>query len=169
MMSATDDLLEHNRAYARDFARGDLAAPPRLRVAVLACMDARLDTSRSLGLHEGDAHVIRNAGGIVTEDAIRSLAISQHLMGTEEIMLVHHTRCGMQSFSREEFDERMDKIAGQRPPWSAGCFDDVEQDVRDSIAKLKASPFILHKGSIRGFVYEVETGRLREVEAGDGA
>ncbi len=169
MVSATDDLLEHNRAYARDFARGDLAAPPRLRVAVLACMDARLDMSRSLGLHEGDVHVIRNAGGIVTDDAIRSLAISQHLMGTEEIMLVHHTRCGMMSFSRQEFGERMENVAGERPRWSAGGFGDLEQDVRDSIAKLQASPFILRKGSIRGFVYEVENGRLREVEPGDGA
>ncbi|MEJ7784568.1 MAG: carbonic anhydrase [Solirubrobacteraceae bacterium] len=163
-MSATDDLLDHNRAYARDFARGDLAAPPRLRVAVLACMDARLDMSRSLGLHEGDVHVIRNAGGLVTDDAIRSLAISQHLMGTEEIMLVHHTRCGMQSFSRQEFGERMDRVAGQRPRWSAGGFDDLEGDVRESIEKLQASPFILHKESIRGFVYEVENGLLREVE-----
>jgi len=167
MVSATDDLLEHNRTYARDFARGDLEAPPRLRVAVLACMDARLDLSRSLGLQEGDVHVIRNAGGLVTEDAIRSLAISQHLMGTEEIMLVHHTRCGMHSLSSEEFGERMERVAGERPRWSAGGFDDVEQDVRDSIAKLQASPFILHKHSIRGFVYEVESGRLREVDPED--
>lgn len=158
-----DDLLDHNRAYARDFARGDLPAPPRLRVAVLACMDARLDMSRILGLHEGDVHVIRNAGGIVTDDAIRSLAVSQHVLGTEEIMLIHHTRCGLLSFSDEAFAARMEAATGERPRWPAGGFADLEGDVTDSIARLQASPFILRKAAIRGFVYEVETGRLREV------
>ena len=129
----------------------------------------RLDMSRSLGLHEGDVHVIRNAGGVVTGDAIRSLAISQHLLGTEEIMLIHHTRCGMQFFSDEEFGDRMEEATGQRPRWSSGGFEDLDGDVRQSIARLRDSPFIRHKHAIRGFVYEVESGLLREVDgAGPG-
>ncbi len=163
MVSATDDLLEHNRAYARDFARGDLAAPPRLRVAVLACMDARLDVSRSLGLHEGDAHVIRNAGGLVSEDAIRSLAISQHLLGTEEIVLIHHTDCGMLTFTDERFADQLDSETGQRPSWQAESFTSLEDDVRASAKRILDSPFVPKKDAVRGFVFDVATGRLHEV------
>jgi carbonic anhydrase len=137
--------------------------PPSKRVAVLACMDARLIPTRVLGLDEGEAHVIRNAGGVVTDDAIRSLAISQNLLGTEEIVLIHHTDCGMLTFTDEDFANKLEEETGQRPEWSAHAFSDLEGDVRDSIARLKESPFIPNKDSIRGFVYDVKTGELREI------
>ena len=162
-MSVTDDLLERNRAYAEGFDMGGLAGRPARRVAIVACMDARLDPARALGLEEGDAHVIRNAGGAITDDAIRSLAISQRLLGTEEIMLLHHTDCGLATFTDDEFRRRIEDETGIRPPWAAETFTDVEDDVRQSMARIEASPFIPEKGSVRGFVYEVETGRLREV------
>jgi carbonic anhydrase len=162
-MSETDRLLENNRAYSEGFDKADLAAPPSKRVAVLACMDSRLIPTRILGLDEGEAHVLRNAGGVVTDDAIRSLAISQNLLGTEEIVLIHHTDCGMLTFTDDEFAARLEHETGQRPEWSARAFSDLEADVRDSIARLEASPFIPNKGSIRGFVYDVRTGELREV------
>ena len=126
-------------------------------------MDARLIPSRVLGLDEGEAHVIRNAGGVVTEDAIRSLSLSQHMLGTEEIVLIHHTDCGLLKVTDEEFAAKLEEETGRRPEWSAEAFSDLEQDVRDSIARLKASPFIRRKDSIRGFVYDVKTGELREV------
>ena len=126
-------------------------------------MDARLIPSRVLGLDEGEAHVIRNAGGVVTEDAIRSLSLSQHMLGTEEIVLIHHTDCGLLKVTDEEFAAKLEEETGRRPEWSAEAFSDLEQDVRDSIARLKASPFIPRKNSIRGFVYDVKTGELREV------
>ena len=162
-MTQTDDLLGNNARYAGDFRKGDLAAPPARRVAVLACMDARLDPARILGLEEGDAHVIRNAGGVVTDDAVRSLAVSQHLLGTKEVMLIHHTRCGMLGLSDEEFAARLEREAGERPPWRARGFADLEQSVRDSIGRLERSPFLPHRDRIRGFVYDVESGMLREV------
>ena len=162
-LSTSDQLLADNREYAAGFDKADLPAQPAMKVAVLACMDARLDPAKALGLEEGDAHVIRNAGGIVTDDAIRSLAISQNLLGTEEIVLIHHTDCGMLKFTDEEFKERLERELGHRPEWDSGAFEDLECNVRTSIARIGASPFIPHKGSIRGFVYEVETGRLREV------
>ncbi len=165
-MSSTDDLLTENASYAADFAAsgtGSLPSTPRRRVAVVACMDARLDVYAALGLTPGDAHVIRNAGGVVTDDAIRSLAISQRLLGTEEIVLVHHTDCGMLTFGDDEFRASIERDTGIRPPWAAEAFGDLEGDVRQSIARVRASPFIPHKESVRGFVYEVETGRLREV------
>ena len=162
-VSHTDQLLENNQAYAEAFDKPDLPLPPAKKVAVIACMDARLLPSKILGLEEGDAHVIRNAGGVVTDDEIRSLAISQHLLGTEEVVLVHHTDCGMLTFTDEQFASRLEGETGIRPAWSAECFDDLEQSVRESIARIKESPFIPRKGSVRGFVYEVETGRLREV------
>jgi carbonic anhydrase len=137
--------------------------PPGRKLAVLACMDARLDPARVLGLEEGDAHVIRNAGGVVSDDAIRSLAISQHLLGTEEIVIIHHTDCGMLTFSDAEFAERLESETGRRPDWNAQAFEDLDVDVRDSIARIKGSPFVPRTDSVRGFVYEVETGRLREV------
>jgi carbonic anhydrase len=137
--------------------------PPAKKVAVLACMDARLDPARVLGLNEGDAHVIRNAGGVVTDDEIRSLAISQRLLGTEEIVLIHHTDCGMLTFSDDDFRRSVQEETGIKPEWAAEAFGDLDEDVRQSIARIKASPFIPRKDAIRGFVYEVETGRLREV------
>jgi carbonic anhydrase len=139
------------------------AAAPRRRLAVLACMDARLDPAALLGLEDGDAHVIRNAGGVVTDDAIRSLAISQNLLGTEEIVLIHHTDCGMLTFTDEQLAARLEEETGSRPEWRAHTFSDLEQDVRDSIGRIRESPFVPNAGSVRGFVYEVETGRLREV------
>ena len=162
-MSATDELLANNEEYAANFDKAELPLPPAKKVAVLACMDARLHPANALGLAEGDAHVIRNAGGVVTDDAIRSLAISQNLLGTEEIVLIHHTDCGMLKFTDEEFKDRLERESGSRPEWDSEAFDDLEGNVRASIAKIEASPFIPNKDSIRGFVYEVETGRLREI------
>ena len=163
-MTETDGLIENNEAYASNFDKGDLPMPPAKKVAVVACMDARLIPTRILGLGEGDAHVIRNAGGVVTDDEIRSLAISQHLLGTEEIILMHHTDCGMLTFTDEEFRDRLEQETGVQPDWSAEAFSDLDEDVRKSAARIKSSPFIPRKDGIRGFVYEVETGRLREVD-----
>jgi carbonic anhydrase len=162
-MSTTDDLLRNAQTYADSFDKGDLPLPPARKVAVLACMDARLDPNAVLGLQEGDAHVIRNAGGVVTDDAIRSLAISQRLLGTEEVVLIHHTGCGMLTFDDDEFKRSIQEEVGIKPTWSAELFGDLEEDVRQSVARIRTSPFIPRKDSIRGFVYEVETGRLREV------
>ncbi len=162
-MSATDQLLSNNHGYAEGFDQGDLASPPAKRIAIVACMDARLDPARVLGIDLGDANVIRNAGGVVTDDVIRSLAVSQHHLGTEEIMLLHHTRCGMQTFTDEEFADALEREAGERPSWSARTFADLEEDVRDGIRRIRESPFIPRREGVRGFVYEVETGRVREV------
>ncbi len=163
-MSTTDELLANNESYASSFDHGDLPVPPARKVAVVACMDARLNIYGILGLTEGDAHVIRNAGGVVTDDAIRSLAISQRLLGTEEIILIHHTGCGMLSFSDDEFRTGIEQDTGVRPPWAAEAFTDLDADVRQSINRIAASPFIPRRDAVRGFVYEVETGRLREVK-----
>jgi carbonic anhydrase len=162
-VSATDDLLANNDAYVTSFDKGDLPLPPAKKVAIIACMDARLNVYGALGLHEGDAHVIRNAGGVVTEDEIRSLAISQRLLGTEEIILIHHTDCGMLTFTDDGFRATIEQDTGIKPPWASESFTDLDQDVRQSIARIKASPFIPNTDAVRGFVYEVETGRLREV------
>ena len=162
-MSATDELLQNAEEYAARFDQGGLPLPPAKRVAVLACMDARLNPYGLLGLSEGDAHVIRNAGGVVTDDEIRSLAISQRLLGTEEIILIHHTDCGMLTFSDDEFRRQVQDDTGIKPEWAAEAFDDLEEDVRQSIARIQSSPFIPRKGSVRGFVYDVKTGRLDEV------
>jgi carbonic anhydrase len=162
-MSVTDQLLEHNDDHAREFSSGDLPMPPGKNVAVVACMDARLNVYGILGLSAGDAHVIRNAGGVVTDDEIRSLAISQRLLGTEEIILIHHTDCGMLTFTDDVFKRSVQDDVGIKPEWAAESFSDLDEDVRQSVARIKASPFIPRKDSIRGFVYEVETGRLREV------
>ena len=162
-MNTTDQLLSKNDAYVTSFHHTGLAGSPAMRVAVVACMDARLDPARVLGLEIGDAHVIRNAGGVVTDDVIRSLAISQHQLGTEEIMLLHHTRCGMQTFTDAGFADTLERETGERPSWSARTFEDLEEDVRDSIRRIRESPFIPRRNSVRGFVYEVETGRVREV------
>ena len=162
-MTVTDDLLRNAETYAQSFDKGDLPLPPGRKVAVLACMDARLNPYGLLGLSEGDAHVIRNAGGVVTDDEIRSLAISQRLLGTEEIILIHHTDCGMLTFTDDGFKRSVQDDVGIKPPWSAEAFPDLDEDVRQSIARIQASPFIPRKGSVRGFVYDVKDGTLREV------
>jgi carbonic anhydrase len=163
MTSVTDSLLDNNAAYASDFDKGDLTLPPARKLAVLACMDARLDPAKVLGLDEGDAHVIRNAGGVVSDDALRSLAISQNLLGTEEIILIHHTDCGMLTFTDDEFAQKLEAETGHRPDWPVHTFDDLEGNVKASIEKIRNSPFVPRTDAIKGFVYEVETGRLREV------
>jgi carbonic anhydrase len=162
-MTQTDLLLENNEKYARGFRKADLPLPPSKRVAVLACMDARLDLHKILGLGEGEAHVIRNAGGAATDDAIRSLMISQRLLGTEEIVLIHHTDCGMLTFSDDELKRKIQSETGIRPPFALEAFSNIEEDVRQSIARVKASPFIPRRNLVRGFVYDVRTGRLLEV------
>ena len=162
-MPTIDELVDNAEAYAERFDRGDLALPPAKRIAVVACMDARLNPYGLLGLREGDAHVIRNAGGVITDDEIRSLAISQRLLGTEEIMLIHHTDCGMLTFADDDFRRQVQDDTGIKPEWAAETFVDLDEDVRQSIARIEASPFIPRKDQIRGFVYDVHTGRLREV------
>ena len=162
-MTVTDQLLANNEGYAAGFAKGDLPMPPGKMVAIVACMDARLDPARVLGLQEGDAHVIRNAGGVVTDDAIRSLTISQRLLGTEEIILIHHSDCGMLTFTDDDLRSAVEQDCGIRPHFALESFADVEDDVRQSIARVKASPFLLHSDRVRGFVYDVSTGRLDEI------
>lgn len=162
-MSAIDELFKNNVKFAADFPEGRLPVAPAKKVAIVACMDARLDTTAALGLSNGDAHVIRNAGGVATDDVIRSLAISQCLLGTREIMLVHHTDCGMQMFTDGALKDAIEQETGERPAFAMGTFVDLEDSVRRSIARIEASPFVIYKDAIRGFVYNVETGRLREV------
>jgi carbonic anhydrase len=162
-MSVTDQLLENAASYAGTFNKGALPLPPGKRVAIVACMDARLNPYGIFGLSEGDAHVVRNAGGAVTDDAIRSLAISQRLLGTEEIILVHHTDCGMLTFTDEAFARQLQEDTGIRPPWAAEAFSDLDAELRQSMARIKASPFVPKKDAVRAFVYDVATGRLREV------
>lgn len=161
-MSVTDDLLANNAHYAEAF-KGPLPLAPSGHVAVIACMDARLDVYSILGLEPGQAHVIRNAGGVVTDDEIRSLAISQRLLGTREIILIHHTECGMVTFTDDAFKSAIEADTGIRPSWAAEAFPDVEADVRQSIARIKANPFVPHKDAVRGFVFDVATGKLAEV------
>ncbi|MGW5861222.1 beta-class carbonic anhydrase [Streptomyces sp. NPDC055239] len=161
-MSVTDELLANNALYAESFS-GPLPLPPAKHVAVLACMDARLDVYALLGLHEGEAHVVRNAGGVVTQDEIRSLAISQRLLGTTEIILIHHTDCGMLTFTDDGFKDEIQRETGIRPPWAAEAFTDLTTDVRQSVARIKADPFIVHKDDVRGFVFDVANGKLSEV------
>jgi carbonic anhydrase len=163
-MSVTDDLLANARAYAGSFDKGDLPLPPAKHIAIVACMDARLNPYGLLGLTEGDAHVIRNAGGIVTQDELRSLAISQRLLGTTEIMLIHHTDCGMLTFTDDDFRRQIQADTGVKPTWAAEAFIDLEEDVRQNIARIRAEPAIPNKDSIRGFIYDVRTGELREVD-----
>jgi carbonic anhydrase len=162
-MSVTDELVANNAAYAESFTAGDLPMPPGRKVAVVACMDARLHLYGVLGLREGDVHVIRNAGGVVTDDVIRSLCISQRLLGTEEIILIHHTDCGMLTFTDDEVKRAIERDTGLRPQFALESFSDLEQDVRQSIRRIKASPFVPRRESVRGFIYDVATGRLREV------
>jgi len=162
-MSATDELLQNAGEYAASFNKGDLPAPPARKVAVLACMDSRMDLVGLLGLELGDAHMIRNAGGVVTDDAVRSLAISQRMLGTREIVLLHHTDCGMLTFSDDDFKRSLLDETGIKPAWAVEAFDDLDEDVRQSLARIQASPFIPHKDGVRGFVYDVHTGELREI------
>jgi len=162
-MTVTDELLRNNAEFASSFAKGDLPMPPGKGLAVVACMDARLNVYALLGLEEGQAHVIRNAGGVVTEDVIRSLAISQRLLGTSEIILVHHTDCGMLTFTDDQVKADIEADTGLRPHFALEAFSDLERDVRQSIARIKASPFVANKDSVRGFIFDVTTGRLQEV------
>ena len=161
-MSTTDEYLAGNGRYAQTFT-GPLPMPPASHIAIVACMDARLNVYGMIGLNEGEAHVIRNAGGVVTEDAIRSLAISQRLLGTREIMLIHHTDCGMLTFTDDAFKQAIQDETGIRPPWAAEAFSDVGEDVRQSMARIKASPFLPYTDAVRGFVFDVATGKLGEV------
>jgi carbonic anhydrase len=162
-MTATDEYLANNEAYARTFT-GPLPLPPSKHVAVVACMDARLDVYRILGLADGEAHVIRNAGGVVTDDEIRSLAISQRLLGTREIILIHHTDCGMLTFTDDEFKRAIQDETGIKPTWSAEAFSDLEEDVRQSLRRIEESPFVTKHESLRGFIFDVATGRLEEIK-----
>jgi carbonic anhydrase len=163
-MSTTDEYLENNARYAESFS-GPLPLPPSRNIAVVACMDARLNVYAILGLKDGEAHVIRNAGGVVTDDEIRSLAISQRLLGTREIILIHHTDCGMLTFTDDAFKRSVQDETGIKPEWAAESFDDLDVDVRQSIARITASPFVVHKDAVRGFVFDVATGLLREVKS----
>jgi carbonic anhydrase len=161
-MTATDEYLANNARFAESFS-GPLPMPPSAHLAVVACMDARLNVYALLGLGDGEAHVIRNAGGVITDDEIRSLAISQRLLGTREIMLIHHTDCGMLTFTDDEFKRSILEDTGIKPHWGAESFPDLEEDVRQSIARIKASPFVPYTDAIRGFVFDVATGKLNEV------
>ena len=162
-MTVTDELLANAQNYAAAFSKGDLPLPPARKVAVVACMDARLNPYGLLGLQEGDAHVIRNAGGVITADQLRSLAISQRLLATEEIILIHHTDCGMLTFTDDGFKNDIQAETGLKPAWAAEAFPDLDADVKQSIRRIKADPFIPRKDSVRGFIYDVTTGALREV------
>jgi carbonic anhydrase len=161
-MTVTDDYLANNADYAKSFD-GPLPLPPSKHVAVLACMDARIDVYRVLGINEGESHVIRNAGGVVTDDAIRSLAISQRLLGTTEIILIHHTDCGMLTFTDDDFKRSIQDETGLKPPWSAEAFPDLAEDVRQSLQRIETSPFVTKHTSARGFIFDVATGVLDEV------
>ena len=161
--SFTEACLANNAKYVEAFDKGELPLPPAGKAAVVACMDARMDPARLLGLEEGDAHVIRNAGGVVSDDVIRSLVISQRLLGTEEIILLHHTDCGMVTFKDDDVKAAIEADTGLRPTFAMEAFPDVEEDVRQSIRRIEACPFIPVKNRVRGFVYDVETGRLNEV------
>ncbi|MFE6284050.1 beta-class carbonic anhydrase [Streptomyces sp. NPDC057877] len=161
--TVTDRLVEANEQYAADFTDPGMDARPVLRVAVVACMDARLDLHAALGLELGDCHTIRNAGGVVTDDVIRSLTISQRKLGTRSIVLIHHTGCGLETIT-EDFREELEHEVGQRPAWAVEAFRDVDQDVRQSMQRVRTSPFLLHSDDVRGFVFDVKTGLLREVD-----
>ena len=165
-MTVIDQLLENNSRYADGFDKGDLPLPPARNLAVVACMDARLDVHKILGLSEGDAHVIRNAGGVVSDDALRSLVISQRLLGTTAIVLIHHTDCGMLTFRDDAVKDAIEADTGLRPAFSMEAFGNLEQDVRQSISRIQANPFIPNKDQVRGFVYDCATGRLNEVSPG---
>lgn len=161
-MGVTDQLIANNKAYAATYTP-DLPLPPKLKLAVVACMDSRLDVFEMLGLELGDAHIMRNAGGVITDDMIRSLTISQRFLGTEEIVLVHHTNCGALTFTDDELRNQLHDETGFKPTWSPESFTDLDKDLRQSMARLRANPFLVHKDQIRGFVFDVNSGELREV------
>ena len=160
-----DDLLSNNRSFAAQYDRGHLDVRPSLRLAIVTCMDSRLDVFAALGIEDGQAHILRNAGGVITDDVIRSLAISQRRLGTEDVALIHHTDCGLQLITDDGFRAELQKTTGMAPSFAIESFTDVDADVRQSIARVRHSPFLLHRGRVRGFVYDVDTGVLREVEA----
>ena len=162
-MSAIDEVLENNAAFAATYRDLNPPRPPRMRLAVISCMDSRLDVHRMLGAEEGDLHVIRNAGGVVTEDMIRSLIISQRIGGTREIMVIHNTECGMLSFKDDELKKQVLAETGHEPSFAFHAFADLDEQVQHDVARIRTSPLLVHKDSIRGFVYDVRTGRLREV------
>lgn len=162
-MTETDRLLERNKRYAATFAGRDLPPQPARRVAIVTCMDARIDPAHVLGLDEGDAHVIRNAGGVISDEEIRSLAISQHMLGTDEVVVIQHTQCGMLAFTDEEFADRLKQDAGDRPAWPARTISDLDDNLRTSIRQIRENPFLQHRERVRGFIYDIETGLLREV------
>ncbi len=159
-----DELVANNRHFATGFADHGLALSPRRHLAVVACMDSRMDIFQMLGLAHGDAHIIRNAGGVVTDDVVRSLVVSQRLLGTREVILVHHTNCGLQTVTEDEFKHEIEEECGIRPWWALESFRDPVQSVRQNMNRLRLSPFIVHKVNIRGFVYDVDDGTLREVD-----
>jgi carbonic anhydrase len=161
-MAITNELLERNREYAA-VHKTDRPLPPRLRVAVVACMDSRLDVFAMLGLDIGDAHIIRNAGGVVTDDVIRSLVISQRRLGTEEVVLIHHTDCGALTYTDNELRAELLRDVGQKPTWSPESFTDLDVDLHQSLERVRTSPFIPRRDQVRGFVFDVHTGVLREV------
>jgi carbonic anhydrase len=162
-MTVTDELLRNNAEFAQSFGKGDLPMPPGKALAVVACMDARLNVYALLGLREGEAHVIRNAGGVVSDDVLRSLVISQRLLGTHEVILIHHTDCGMLTFTDDQVKADIEADVGLRPHFALEAFPDLERDIRQSIARIKSSPFVPNKDSIRGFIYDVHSGALQEV------
>lgn len=162
-MSTFDDLLEHNRAFAASYPHSDLDVRPSLRLAIVTCMDSRLDVFAALGLAHGEAHILRNAGGVITDDVIRSLALSQRRLGTEEIALIHHTDCGLQLITDDGFRAELKDATGMTPSFAIESFSDVDADVRQSLARVRHSPFLPHRDRVRGFVYDVQTGALREI------
>lgn len=166
-MGAIDQLLANNRAFADALPEQHLDVEPRRRLAVVTCMDSRLDVVAALGLHDGEAHVLRNAGGVITDDVIRSLAVSQRRLGTREVMLIHHTDCGMQTLTDDGFRAELQKASGVAPAFAIESFSDLDADVRQSIRRVRRSPFLSHRDRVRGFVYDVDTHRLREVVVDD--
>ena len=162
---STDELITNNAQFVTDFQDAGLSLTPKRHLAIVACMDSRMDIFQMLGLAHGDAHIIRNAGGVVTDDVVRSLVVSQRLLDTQEIILIHHTNCGLQTISEELFKRQIEEECGIKPGWAIEAFADPYEDVRQSMARLTHSPFVIHKDNIRGFVYDVETGELHEVDA----
>jgi carbonic anhydrase len=165
--STIDELLFNNRAFAGSLPAGHLDVRPSRRLAVVTCMDSRLDVFAALGLGDGEAHVLRNAGGVITDDVIRSLAVSQRRLGTREVMLIHHTDCGMQTLTDDGFRAELQQATGVAPAWAIESFTDVDADVRQSLLRVRRSPFLPHREQVRGFVYDVDTHRLREVNVAE--
>jgi carbonic anhydrase len=166
-MTTIDDLLDNNRSFADSLSERHLDVRPSRQLAIVACMDSRLDVFAALGLGDGEAHVLRNAGGVITDDVIRSLAVSQRKLGTREVMLIHHTDCGLEKISDDGFRDELREATGVAPAFAIESFKDVDADVRQSILRVRRSPFLLHSDAVRGFVYDVDSHRLREIEVGE--